>query len=732
MRRSPSSVSVGSSVLATRCLTFSVAFLLCAVTFATSSYFFDPGLKPKFLGLMAASLPIAFSGWALRNTKAFHCRILDIPIAIYVFSVVVQWPRAFDVYQASIEVAKAVTLLTVYRTILGHSTPYQWRLWIRILVILGSAVSVVGILQYFGLAFLDLPSAGFPNGTFAYRNTAAMFVIMVLPYAMFQFCTSRARDAEVLNAIALTVCSTFVIYTRTRGAWVGWLAAILCAGVIAFAWRRDFRIPRFASLVRSRKAAILVVALVTTGFLGSLVPSKAMTRAPQAGHIPREKKTVTKAIDTVIKSASSLPTAKAEIGSGRVGRWLDTARMIADHPWTGVGLTNWEKIYPLYGPPVDSRNRISRRPHNDYLWVWSESGVLGFAAYVAMFLSALMLVLRMSAQNRYRSIALASLAAITAIQAHALFSFPRERVGPLTIEWCVIGILAAVGRQPLRTRASYRSLAPIPSFLLVLLSATVALRSSLSEAMTATGIASVGEAPQQALKFVEVAGDLGVYDYKHLMYHADVFAQTGRLEEAYAACVEVSKRHPNSVNGLQNLGQVSRALYRYEDAKTAYSRAIEIGPRRVVTYQGLGLTYEDMGEDEKALKVYGVGQSDHPTVAWFAQRIGDVYYRKNGFEEAVVAFTRATNLDTTSIDAILKLGNARMRLGEITEALAAYTRGLELDPENAATHYAVGGICASRSDARLARHHLELAIRFSEDPDLTREAKDLLRRIEGF
>lgn len=67
--------------------------------------------------------------------------------------------------------------------------------------------------------------------------------------------------------------------------------------------------------------------------------------------------------------------------------------MIAEHPVTGVGAGNWRLVFPKYGlAGVDDSVMQGithiQRPHNDYLWIWSEAGPAALLAFLALFFFA--------------------------------------------------------------------------------------------------------------------------------------------------------------------------------------------------------------------------------------------------------------------------------------------------------------------------------------------------------
>ena len=72
----------------------------------------------------------------------------------------------------------------------------------------------------------------------------------------------------------------------------------------------------------------------------------------------------------------------------RFEQWVPTLKMIHQNPW-GVGAGNWWIVFPKYAPAMDFPNAYSqvsfRFPHNDFLWVWAETGIFGIFCYLGMF-----------------------------------------------------------------------------------------------------------------------------------------------------------------------------------------------------------------------------------------------------------------------------------------------------------------------------------------------------------
>jgi tetratricopeptide (TPR) repeat protein len=116
--------------------------------------------------------------------------------------------------------------------------------------------------------------------------------------------------------------------------------------------------------------------------------------------------------------------------------------MSRDNLFLGVGAGNWKINNAKYGneyPGVTNTGiaatgeRFFLRPHNDFLWVLSETGVIGFGLYATIFI--------MSLYYAYKSGNMAMFFGILCVIGFAFFSFPKERVFPSFILLVMIALV---------------------------------------------------------------------------------------------------------------------------------------------------------------------------------------------------------------------------------------------------------------------------------------------------
>ena len=128
---------------------------------------------------------------------------------------------------------------------------------------------------------------------------------------------------------------------------------------------------------------------------------------------------------------------------GRIAMWRHTLEMVLDHPLLGVGLDNWEYAYPIYDRGRTSGKITAEsepvRPHNDFLWILSELGLVG----LALFIWLLWCIWRLAGTAIGRGsspvalTALAGVAGAVGLLGHGLFSFPKEQPATAALRWIV-------------------------------------------------------------------------------------------------------------------------------------------------------------------------------------------------------------------------------------------------------------------------------------------------------
>ena len=107
----------------------------------------------------------------------------------------------------------------------------------------------------------------------------------------------------------------------------------------------------------------------------------------------------------------------------RLAHWQAAIRMIEANPWLGVGFGNYAPAYPEYR--LQLWENALGHAHNYYLNIFAETGVIGFAAYLAfwtiVFVGAFRIVRRRKLNTWHSALALGALGAFAHAAGHHLF-----------------------------------------------------------------------------------------------------------------------------------------------------------------------------------------------------------------------------------------------------------------------------------------------------------------------
>jgi O-antigen ligase len=242
------------------------------------------------------------------------------------------------------------------------------------------------------------------RGTFDHPNPFSIYLTMLIVMGVALLLKIERRVVKLLLIGAVALCSVFLLLTYTRSAWIATLAGLL---VVAFyEGKRLLPIMGFA--------VVLVV---------MLVPSVAMR----------------------FSDLSTQTTQSGAAGNSLVWRfeYWQQALQLSDNPAVGAGLRT-----------VQAETDVSKEPHNDFIRVYVETGLIGLSAYL-WFLFSLARTARRSIRNT-RSPLEHSVAVGFAgcLAAFLLLSLVSNVISQLVILWYFLAfaVAAAAGPRLERTR----------------------------------------------------------------------------------------------------------------------------------------------------------------------------------------------------------------------------------------------------------------------------------------
>ncbi|MBE7514197.1 MAG: O-antigen ligase family protein [Anaerolineales bacterium] len=362
------------------------------------------------------ALLITLAAWLMRSI-ADQRRIglrwsgVYLPLCAFLFAAALSLWGAVSPSATVNELIKWVEILLVMALV--GSSGGGW--WVAgTLLIAASGQALLGIYQFRG-------GSGAPHlwilefryfrafGTFGQPNPFGAFMGLTLPLALgmsygLAAAAWRKRNARFAAWAALTLAAAAfigggLIVSWSRGAWLGFASAILMLLLCA---------------PRKRWMGVLLLVFVIGGVALSVVSG--LAPASLVARITDFAQDLTGIEDVRGRAINDDNYAVIE----RLAHWQAALGMANDHPLVGVGFGGYEAAYPAYA--LMNWSMALGHAHNYYLNVLAETGIVGLAAYVGMWLAYLMLTLRaLRLADPERGIALGLLGVWVHLAVHSLF-----------------------------------------------------------------------------------------------------------------------------------------------------------------------------------------------------------------------------------------------------------------------------------------------------------------------
>ncbi len=474
-----------------------------------------------------------------------------------------------------------------------------------------SLVAVIGLMQYFGV------NPGYhqfipPASTFTNKNFAALYLDLIVPVSFSLVLLARNRTGKLLATLALSLCLSYLVLTRTRGSWLGLLAGITALAILLLrqpALRTHFRL--------QKRGRWLIAALAILVFL-SLMPNQVFR--------PGYK------INALLKLHED-GSMRTRLNADR-NAWV----MIQRHPLTGSGFGSFAFAYRPYmfvAAPTFQANEgnIMERLHNDPLQTIVELGIPAGLLAIGLFGAFLWMgwrYLGADASGIEGPIMLGLWLGLIASGAHSLVSFPLHKPAAATTLWLWGGFITLLyhRRYPnrlYRWRPTRRWLIVFALLTLVYgaglarfygneLRANHALKIALSaierghcaaaktaidrsmamygrdilSKMTFVSIYSECPAPDGiTLRAMNYGLTLDPTNIQALLTRAAIYAHHGLLDRAAADYREVAHILPNRASGFLGLGDIAQMQHRPAQARHYFRHALALEPHNPLTRQRL-------------------------------------------------------------------------------------------------------------------------------------------------
>ena len=425
------------------------------------------------------------------------------------------------------------------------------------------------------------------SGTFANKNLLSSLLFCTLPLYFIGLPLGKRVKTICISAIFLTLFVIIILRTRTV-----LIASIVFLLLVLYYELKLRKTKRYSLKLWTFGAGILTIICAGWFFIGKTDLHSSSDISTQYFYRLFDTKT---------------------LGS-RTLFWDNSLAMIGDNFFSGVGLGNWITEFPAYGLNrftdygIVNGTTIVTNPHNDFLLVFCETGIIGIVCYLGLFATIIYQLARLikaSESAADKKMFFCFLAFIIGYLIIAFFDFPLERIEHQIVLLSVFGIVNSYYLKSKSLIISKNHLVLIFSGIILLYSTTVVLYRINGEKHVFRMLESRKQGDwENVIRESNLAEN---YFYKTDIksiplewYKAAALFKQNRIEESNESFSKAHAINPHNITILNDLGSSYTALGKNKEGIKCYKEALHISENYEEARINLAAVYFNLKDYENA------------------------------------------------------------------------------------------------------------------------------------
>ncbi len=572
-----------------------------------------------------------------------------------------------------------------------------------VIIIVGTAMALYGILQYFGIDFEFWAGNIARNqvfGLFGNVNYFAEFMILPLALSLGLFFSREKIFNRIFLLIALIIMGIALLLTFTRGSL---LAIAVTIPVLIFFYYQSAASELGKKHYRRFAFYFLILVIVAAALL--YIPHPLNQKGSTLGNL-RERVT----IESLTSGSSILR---------RVAIWKFTWMMIEERPLLGSGIgTYGYQSLPYQAEFFAQGNNRDIYPHgfavqahNEYLQMWAEMGIIGLLLFLGIIFTYYRNIFinfrKMGEKGKAITISLAG--GVTAVLVDALFGFPLQLAASLSLFWIFLGLSSAqINLSQLFGEAE------------------ISQKKIKKDESINTKVKVKNNAVNQADKEKELSlsnlstGNKIKRIFLSILVVALMVVAISFLVRPFMARVYWYYGNQQIVKG------------NYQEAIKIYEKGLKWNPWQGEMYYDIGNILAKEGLNTPALEYLHRAEKyvDHHNLP---QNIAAAYLKKGEVEKAIPYLEKAIKYQQKKEDMLplqLQLGNLYLTAGDYQNAERQFQSVLQVNPESAEAYYGLAGVYISEGKKEETIAALQKVIELAPESRVAGYAKTMLTKME--
>ncbi len=413
------------SVTLTNILIYFLIGLFCVLYNKNSAF---PAGGPRWILLILTStfLPLIIILKNYKNLKEIKLNFTIFHLVIVAFFIWFSASRFWTIDKANFieEWIRHTALILLLLFFTFYARKLNSRTLIYIFAFITTFISILGMLQFYGLDGNIFEQTALPASTFVNKNLATPLLSFLLPFLYFPILFFKDKKAAIILTVGLSISLSYLFIAATRSSWLGVTFSVFIFVISLL--NKNIRTKFTANIIKLRflyilSAFLLMFLLIKAGdlmknkpfmtttvsaqlesaleFRGSdykLADNKAVKPKEQISESNNNNKK-NKKISFIPKEENpTLVNNSSRSIRMRIAKWRNSFEIVKKYPLHGIGLGSFDAVYPLYHNKVFEDEGYEGGffyggLHNDIYQYLVELGFIG----LLIFLFLLFLVFRM-------------------------------------------------------------------------------------------------------------------------------------------------------------------------------------------------------------------------------------------------------------------------------------------------------------------------------------------------
>lgn len=417
----------------------------------------DFGIATNIAFASFLALCFGFNITALLQYKFIKVNISFIVVVLLgVYSIVnfYSLPSTPDSYELFILAILSSALIII---IIDNFAPYQKKNILFVLLLGCLLQAGAGVIQVFFPQFAEIYSINIGNGVlkplgvFYQQNVYASFIatgvaialyfIMMLPKWSLRY----KKAPLILSFTMLAVGPTLILLTSSRTALLSLFLLLVLTLLHVMKTRKNIKAYLFSVALVILSSALIISFPPENSLLSPTSISAAVeTGSKISGNISVEEQ-----VNREVKG-SDLANKLTRGSDIRVQIYTDSAKLLLETPWLGVGYGNFYSKFINYENRIDGdlQGLAVKHPHNILLYLWANSGLVSVLLVLGYIIYLMASILKC---NKKRKVNSAILWLLIPIGLHTLLELPFSHslphlivfsilIGLINVKFCKISI----------------------------------------------------------------------------------------------------------------------------------------------------------------------------------------------------------------------------------------------------------------------------------------------------